>query len=226
MRDARSTLEGHSVRQALHDRQLPSTSLSSVEAIHSAPNRPSREARMVLARPRVERASSPVARNVGHMVGVSLRQPPHPLHCSRLATNEWSRSTKPSSPTSWGSRVERVPSRRSPSMVNRPESTIFPGFMSPRGSKISLSCRDASVISGPRCSSRYSVRAIPTPCSAANEPLNSRHSCETSPATSRSFSRSPTSWRSRIGRTEFPIPHSSFIILACAYFTPSLNDPH
>ena len=132
---ARSTLDGHSVRQALHDRQLPSTSESSGDPRWSAPKRPSRAARMVLARPRVECASSPVATKVGHMVGASFRQPPQPLHCSRLATNERSRSTKPSSPTSSGASVEPLPRRRSPSMANRPESTILPGFMTPFGSK-------------------------------------------------------------------------------------------
>ena len=32
--------------------------------------------------------SSPVARKVGHIVGASLRQPPQPLHCSRLPIKE------------------------------------------------------------------------------------------------------------------------------------------
>ncbi len=50
--------------------------------------RSSSTARIVLAYPRVDLISSPVAMNVGHMLGVSLRQPPQPLHCSRLAVND------------------------------------------------------------------------------------------------------------------------------------------
>ena len=50
--------------------------------------RKSRAARMALARPRVDMISSPVATKVGHMVGAFFRQPPQPLHCSRLPTKE------------------------------------------------------------------------------------------------------------------------------------------
>ena len=51
---------------------------------------------MAFARPRVDMISSPVAMNVGHIVGVCLRQPPQPLHCSRLAVNEPSLAANPS----------------------------------------------------------------------------------------------------------------------------------
>ena len=43
-------------------------------------------------------------------------QPPQPLHCSRLATNEPSRSTNPSAPKSSGASSEPTPSRRSRSI--------------------------------------------------------------------------------------------------------------
>src|SRR5437588_745295 len=43
---------------------------------------------MMLARPRVDMTSSCVAMNVGHIMPVCLRQPPQPLHCSRLPMNE------------------------------------------------------------------------------------------------------------------------------------------
>ena len=59
--------------------------------------RNSSAARMALARPRVDMISSPVAMNVGHMLGVSLRQPPQPLHCSRLAVKEPSLAANASS---------------------------------------------------------------------------------------------------------------------------------
>src|SRR5947208_3949954 len=84
------TLEGHSVVQALHARQLLKAASISVQSSGSPFSNPrySRAARMAFARPRVDMISSPVTRKVGHMVGVSLRQPPQPLHCSRLRVNE------------------------------------------------------------------------------------------------------------------------------------------
>src|SRR6516225_2435928 len=89
---ARLTFEGHSVVHALQERQLLKAASSSADCrpypFLLPESRASSAARMALARPRVDIISSPVAMNVGHMVGVSLRQPPHPLHCSRLPTNE------------------------------------------------------------------------------------------------------------------------------------------
>ena len=84
------TFDGHSVVQALQDRQLLSAASSSAQRSASPPgmSRSSSAARIALARPRVLMISSPVARKVGHIVGVSLRQPPQPLHCSRLRVNE------------------------------------------------------------------------------------------------------------------------------------------
>src|SRR5262245_57729293 len=68
------TLDGHSVVQALHERQLLSAASNSVErsASPSPMPRSSSAARMALERPRVDMISSPVATNVGHMVGGSL----------------------------------------------------------------------------------------------------------------------------------------------------------
>src|ERR1700690_2197300 len=86
---ARLTWDGHSVVQALQDRQLLKATSSSRERSGSPLiSRSSSTARMALARPRVDMDSSPVAMNVGHMVGVCFKQPPQPLHCSKLATNE------------------------------------------------------------------------------------------------------------------------------------------
>ncbi len=87
---ARFTLDGHSIMQALQDRQLLSAASSSADTSGSPFSMPrnSSAARMALARPRVDMISSPVAMNVGHMLGVCLRQPPQPLHCSRLAVND------------------------------------------------------------------------------------------------------------------------------------------
>ena len=51
-------------------------------------SRSSSAARMMLARPRVDITSSCVAMNVGHMMPLCLRQPPQPLHCSRLPVND------------------------------------------------------------------------------------------------------------------------------------------
>ena len=50
--------------------------------------RSSSAARMMLARPRVDITSSCVAMKVGHMMPLCLRQPPQPLHCSRLPVND------------------------------------------------------------------------------------------------------------------------------------------
>src|ERR1039458_5443385 len=90
------TFEGHSVVQALQERQLLSAVSSSTQRSGSSSDTPrnSRAARIALARPRVLMISSPVAMKVGHMVGVSLRQPPPPLHCSRLRVNEPSFAAK------------------------------------------------------------------------------------------------------------------------------------
>ncbi len=87
--NVRFTLDGHSTVQALQDKQLLNAASSSSER-RGSPLMPrsSNAARIALARPRVDMISSPVAMNVGHMLGVSLRQPPHPLHCSRLAVND------------------------------------------------------------------------------------------------------------------------------------------
>src|SRR5882724_456520 len=88
-RNARFTLDGHSGVQPLQERQLLSAASNSAERNGSCPVvRSSSAARMMLARPRVDMISSPVAINVGHMIGASLRQPPQPLHCSRLPMNE------------------------------------------------------------------------------------------------------------------------------------------
>src|SRR5712692_5733269 len=86
---ARLTFDGHSGVQPLQERQLLSAASSSADFNGSWPlPRSSSDRRMMLARPRVDITSSPVAMNVGHMIGVSLRQPPQPLHCSRLPMNE------------------------------------------------------------------------------------------------------------------------------------------
>src|ERR1700731_179487 len=81
--------DGHSGVQPLHERQLLSAASSSADFNGSCPcSRNSSERRIIFARPRVDMTSSPVAMNVGHMIGASLRQPPQPLHCSRLPMNE------------------------------------------------------------------------------------------------------------------------------------------
>src|SRR5258706_6089605 len=87
---ARFRFEGHSFVQALHERQLLNAASNSSERRGSALFEPraSSTARMALARPRVDMISSPVAMKVGHIVGVSLRQPPQPLHCSRFRVND------------------------------------------------------------------------------------------------------------------------------------------
>src|ERR1017187_252219 len=91
------TLDGHSDVQARQERQLLNAASSSAERSASPLTpRNSSAARMVLARPRGDMTSSPVTRNVGHIVGVCLRQPPQPLHCSRLAVNDSSRPAKAS----------------------------------------------------------------------------------------------------------------------------------
>src|SRR6266851_6652893 len=94
---ARLTFDGHSGVQPLHDRQLLSAASSSADFNGSGPfPRNSRERRIIFARPRVDITSSPVAMNVGHMIGVSFRHPPQPLHCSRLPTNDPSLNAKAS----------------------------------------------------------------------------------------------------------------------------------
>src|SRR5205823_7679214 len=91
------TLDGHSGVQPLHERQLLRAASSSADFKGSWPfTRSCRAARMILARPRVDITSSPVATNVGHIMGASLRQPPQPLHCSRLPTNDRSLNAKAS----------------------------------------------------------------------------------------------------------------------------------
>ncbi len=94
---ARFTLDGHSGVHPLQERQLLNAASSSSDFRGSFPfTRSSSAARMILARPRVDMISSPVAMNVGHMIGVSLRQPAQPLHCSRLPINERSLNAKAS----------------------------------------------------------------------------------------------------------------------------------
>src|SRR6202045_2445291 len=89
--------DGHSGVQPLHERQLLSAASSSADFNGSCPFlRNSSERRMIFARPRVDMTSSPVAMKVGHIIGASLRQPPQPLHCSRLPTNERSLNSKES----------------------------------------------------------------------------------------------------------------------------------
>src|SRR5262249_57428626 len=83
--------------QPLHDRQLLRAASSSADFNGSCPfpcN--SSDRRMILARPRVDITSSPVAMNVGHMMPASFRHPPQPLHCSRLPMNDWSLNAKAS----------------------------------------------------------------------------------------------------------------------------------
>src|SRR5207244_521729 len=92
------TFEGHSVVHALQDRQLLRAASSSGECNRSpfVAARPSKTARITFARPLVDISSSPVAMKVGHIVAVSLRQPPQPLHCSRFPTNDSSFAAKAS----------------------------------------------------------------------------------------------------------------------------------
>src|SRR5438093_9300729 len=95
--NARFTFDGHSGVQPLQERQLLSAASSSADFNWSCPYpRSSNERLIILARPRVDITSSPVAMNVGHMIGVSLRQPPHPLHCSRLPMKDRSLNAKAS----------------------------------------------------------------------------------------------------------------------------------
>jgi len=78
--NAMFTCDGHSFRHALHDRQLLKASSSAGELIASSSFRARRNsstARIVFAPPpRVDMISSPVAMNVGHIVGASLRHAP------------------------------------------------------------------------------------------------------------------------------------------------------
>src|SRR5207253_8360020 len=137
---ARFTLDGHSFVQALHERQLLSAASISAQARGSpfAAPRNSRAARIALARPRVDMISSPVARNVGHMVGVSLRHPPQPLHCSRFRVNEPSLAANPSTGVNGSFSSYPAPSRRSVSILNLPFGIIFPGLKRSFGSKAAL----------------------------------------------------------------------------------------
>src|SRR6266542_987606 len=119
-RSAKFTLDGHSGVHPLQERQLLSAASNSAERNGSCPlTRSSSEARIMLARPRVDMTSSWVAMNVGHMMPVLVRQPPHPLHCSRLPMNE--RSLKAYASTgSNGSSSGRVKfSRRYLSILHR-----------------------------------------------------------------------------------------------------------
>ena len=96
--NAMFTLDGHSFVQALHERQFVSAASISSQRKTSLLFMPriSSAARMAFALPRVDMISSPVAMNVGHIVAVSLRQPPQPLHCSRFAANDPSRAANAS----------------------------------------------------------------------------------------------------------------------------------
>src|SRR3954452_10885494 len=84
------TFEGHSLVQARQERQLLNAASSSADFSASPVSNPrdSSTARIALARPRVDILSSPVAMNVGHIVGVCLRHAPQPLHCSRFPMND------------------------------------------------------------------------------------------------------------------------------------------
>src|SRR6266567_4945099 len=139
--NARLTLDGHSVVQALHARQLLSAASIS-PARNGSPLRPrnSSAARIALARPRVDMISSPVAINVGHMVGVCLRQPPQPLHCSRLRTNEPSLAANASLGSNGTFNAEPAPRRKFVSIQQRPSELLFPGLNRFCGSKDFLFC--------------------------------------------------------------------------------------
>ena len=138
------TLEGHSVVQALQERQLLSAASSSGAAQRVAARMPrnSSAARIALARPRVHMISSPVAMNVGHMVGVSLRQPPQPLHCSRLRGERavLRRKGQHRRRTAASAHSPR-PGAGSSSMWKRPSGMILPGLNRLCGSKDALISR-------------------------------------------------------------------------------------
>ena len=118
----------------------------------------------------------------GHMVGADFRHTPQPLHCSRLARKDSSlrgerqhrlkrrAAGPPLGPRrSWSIRNQTVPSRR---LAGIEEIMRIEG---------ALTSRIRASTSGPSCSWQVnSVRAIPTPCSAASEPLNCCTNAETS----------------------------------------------
>ena len=86
-----STVLGHSLLQALHDRHKSSTSCTPSDASAAsgspAPSSwPLIASRSALARPRTVSFSLRVAMYDGHMVPEpTLRQAPTPLHCSTAA---------------------------------------------------------------------------------------------------------------------------------------------
>src|SRR4029450_8260324 len=91
--------------------------------------------------------------------------------------------------------VDGLPQPRDPYLKN------FPGLKMFFGSNVRLISRITPSSSSPSWSRMYSVRAIPTPCSAESEPLNCRTSAEVSSATRRNFFRSFALCRSSTGRT-------------------------
>ena len=110
----------------------------------SPSTRSSSAARIAFARPRVDMYSSPVARKVGHIVGASLRQPPQPLHCSRLPMKGMvlggERQHRREGQLDWSPEL----SRRSWSILKRPSPIIFPGLKRFFGSKERLISRITS----------------------------------------------------------------------------------
>ena len=89
---------------------------------------------MRLERPRVDMPSSPVARKVGHMVLVCLRQPPQPLHCSRLAINDSSRAENARRGVNGRVMGRSGTWRRFLSILYRPSPMILPGLNTLLGS--------------------------------------------------------------------------------------------
>ena len=83
-----STPVGHSRLQALQPTHSDIDSAISLEEKALGPSCPVSARRSVLARPRVEWVSSPVARNEGHITAASrLRQAPLLLHISTAPEN-------------------------------------------------------------------------------------------------------------------------------------------
>ena len=197
------TIDAHSVVQARQDRQLLSAASSSALRSASPPATPrnSSAARSALARPRVLMISSPVARKVGHMVAVSFRHPPQPLHCSRLRVKDSSFAANANTGEKGSFISWPAPRRKSASILKRPSGTILPGLSRLLGSNEALISRMTLSSPSPSCWGIYSVRAMPTPCSAASEPLNFLTRAETSFASWRNFLRSSAVCRSRMGRT-------------------------
>ena len=142
-----------------------------------------------------------MAKNVGHMVGACLRQPPQPLHCSRLPMKERSLNAKASRGRNDNSIGREKFSRNRESIRRLSVPKIFPGFIRSRGSKMRLISCIAPSNPSPNCSRMYWVRAIPTPCSAESEPLNCFTNAEVWSAIRRNFSKSSARCRSNIGRT-------------------------